>query len=112
MDEVNYIPGDEMIMSFFVNSMRGKIYNIKNFSSLNAVYMLKTVLAEMTTYSAGEMFLHCRGLMRDNFTIEYYGLRDGRKVLLCPRLRGNSRTRRTFRRLQVIIRDVSESEAE
>ena len=112
MDEVNYIPGDEVIMAFFVNGIRGKIYNIKNFSSLNTVYILKTVLAEMTAYSAGEMFLYCRGLMRDNFAIEYYGLGDGRKVLLCPHLRGNPRTRRTFRRLQVIIRDVSESEAE
>ena len=74
--------------------------------------MLKTVLAEMTTYSAGEMFLYCRGLMRDNFAIEYYGLGDGRIFLLYPRLRGNLRTKRTFRRLQVNIRDVSDWDTE
>ena len=63
--------------------------------------MLKTVLAEMTTYSTGKMFLHCRGLMRDNFAIEYYGLGDERNVLLCPRVRSKPRTRRRFRQLQI-----------
>ena len=57
MDEVNYIPGDEVIFSFTVKNMRGVIYNIINFSSLNTVYMLKTVLAEMTIYSPGQMNL-------------------------------------------------------
>ena len=79
---------------------------------MSTVYMLKTVLTEMTTYSAGQMFLYCSSLMRDNFAIEYYGLGDGRNVILCPRLRGNPRTRKTFRRLQIIIRDVSETETE
>ena len=31
MDGFNYIPGDEMVISFIVNGMRGKIYNIKKF---------------------------------------------------------------------------------
>ena len=92
--------------------MLGEIYNIEKKSSLNTVYMVKTVLAEMTTYSTGKMFLHCRGLMRDNFAIEYYGLGDERNVLLCPRLRSNPRTRRRFRNLEVIVRDVSDSETE
>ena len=112
MDEVNYMPGDEVIISFTVKSIRGEIYNIENFSSLNTVYMLKTVLAEMTTYSSGEMFLHCRGLMRDNFAIEYYGIGDGRNFLLCLRLRANPRIKRRFRQIQVIICDVSESKTE
>ena len=43
MNEVNYIPGNEVILSFTVNGMRGEMYNIKNFSSLNTV----------TTYSSG-----------------------------------------------------------
>ena len=72
--------------------------------------MLKTILAEMTTYSPGEMFLHCRGLIRNNFAIEYYSLGDGRNILLCPRVRSNPRTRRRFRQLQVNILDISESE--
>ena len=58
--------------------MRGAMYNIINFSSLNTVYMLKTVLAEMTIYSPGQMNLYCSGLMRDNFAIEYYGIGDGK----------------------------------
>ena len=29
MDEVNYIPGDEVIMPFTVKSMRNEIYNIQ-----------------------------------------------------------------------------------
>ena len=58
------------------------------------------------------MFLHCHGLMRDNFAIEYYLLSDGRNVFLCPRLRDNYSIRRIVRRLQVIIRDISESETE
>ena len=74
--------------------------------------MLKTILAEMTTYSAGQMFLYCGGLMRNDFAIKYYGLGDGINVLLCPRLRGEARITRTFRRVQVIIRDVSDSETE
>ena len=74
--------------------------------------MLKTVLAEMTTYSAGEMCLHCRSLVRDNFAIEYYGLDDERNVILFPRIRYNPRTRSRFRQLQVIMRDFSESETE
>ena len=65
--------------------------------------MLKAVLTEIPTYSPGEMSLHCRGLMRDNFAIEHYGLGDGRNVLLCPRLRANPSTKRRFRRLQVIF---------
>ena len=89
--------------------MRGEMYNIINFSSLNTVYMLKTVLAEMTIYSPGQMNLYCSGLMRDNFAIEYYGIGDGRTVLLCPRLRSNPRTRRRF---MVIVRDVSDSDTE
>ena len=56
MDEVNYIPGDEAIMSFTVNCMRGELYNIEQFTFLNTVYMLKTVLEDMTTYSPSEMF--------------------------------------------------------
>ena len=70
MDEVNYIPGDEVIFSFTVKNMRGVMYNIINFSSLNTVYMLKTVLSEMTIYSPGQMNLYCSGLVRDNFTIK------------------------------------------
>ena len=50
--------------------------------------------------------------MRDNFAIDYYGLGNGRNVLPSPRLRVNSTTRKTFRRLQIIIRDVSETETE
>ena len=73
--------------------------------------MLKTVLAEMATYSPGQMVLYCSGLVRDNFAIKYYGIGDGRTVL-CPRLRSNPRTRRRFRNLEVIVRDVSDSETE
>ena len=58
------------------------------------------------------MFLHCHGLMRDNFAIEYYLLSDGRNVFLCPRLHSNPRTRRRFRNLEVIVCDVSDSETE
>ena len=112
MDEVNYIPGDEVILSLTVNCMRGEMYNIINFSSLNTVSMLKTVLAEMTTYSPGQMNLYCSSLMRDNFSIEYYGIGDGRTVLLCPRLRSNPRTRRRFRNFEVIVRDFYDSETE
>ena len=39
MDEINYITGDDIIMSFTVKSMRGEIYNIENFSSLNTVHI-------------------------------------------------------------------------
>ena len=109
MDEVNYIPGDEVSFSFTVKSMCGVRYNIINFSSLNTVYILKTVLAEMTIYSSGQMNLYCSGLMRDNFAIEYYRIGDGKTVLLCPRPRSNPRTRRRFR---VIVQDVSESDTE
>ena len=112
MDEVNYIPGDEVIFSFTVKNMRGVMYNIINFSSLNIVYMLKTVLAEMTTYFSGHMNLYCSGLMRDNFAIEYYGIGNERTVLLCPQLRSNPRTRRRFRKLEVIVRDISDSDTE
>ena len=112
MDEVNYITGDEVIFSFTVKNMRGEMYNIINFSSLNTVYMLKTVLAEMTIYSPVQINLYCSGLMRDNFEIEYYGIGDGRTVLLCPRLGSNPRTRRRFRNLEVIVRDVSDSDTE
>ena len=35
------------------------------------MYILKTVLAEMTTYSSGEMILQYRGLVRDNFEIDF-----------------------------------------
>ena len=114
MEEINYIPGDkDVLMSFVVKGMRGEIYNIENFSSLSTVYKLKTILAEMTTYPASHMMLYCSGLMKDNFAIEYYDLGDGSKnVLFCPRLRGGARTRRTFRRIDVIIRDVSDSETE
>ena len=97
MDEVNYIPGDEMVISFTVNGMRGKIYKIEKVSSLNVVYILKTVLAEMTTYSSGEMILHYRGLVRDNFAIDYYGLGEGRNVPLRPCLHSNPTTRRILR---------------
>ena len=58
------------------------------------------------------MMLYCNGLMRDNFAIEYYGFSDGTNILLCPRLRGGARTRRKFRRIDVIIRHVSDSETE
>ena len=109
MDEVNYIPGDEVIFSFTVTSMCGVRYNIINFSCLNTVYMLKTVLGEMSMYSAGQMNLYCCGLMRDNFAIEYYGIGDGKTVHLCPRLRSNPRTRR---RVRVIVHDVSDSDTE
>ena len=109
MDEVNYIPGDEVFFSFTVKNMRGDLYKIINFSSLNTVYMLKTVLAEMTIYSPGQMNLYCSGLMRDNFAIEYYRIGDRKTVLLCPRLRSNPRTRRRFR---VIVQYVSESDTE
>ena len=112
MEGVNYIPGDEVNMLFLVNGMRGEIYNIENFSSLKIVYMLKTVFAEMTTYFAGQSVRYCSGLMRDNFAFEYYGLDDGRNIILCPRLRDGHMIRRSFRRLQVIIRDVSDSETE
>ena len=74
--------------------------------------MLKDVLTALTNCSVGENFLHCRGLMRDNFAIEYYGRGDKRNVLLRLRLRGNPRTRRTIIRLQVIIRDVFQSKTE
>ena len=109
MDEVNYIPGDEVIFSFTVKNMGGDLYKIISFSSLNTVYMLKTVLAEMTIYSPGQMNLYCSGLMRDNFAIEYYRIGDGKTVLLCPRIRFNPRTSRIFR---VIVQDVSESDTE
>ena len=112
MEEVNYIPGDKVIISFIVKNILGKIYNIENFSSLSTVYTLKTVLAEMTTYSAGWMFLYYCGFVIDNFVIDYYGLEDWKNILLCPHLRGGVRTRSTFRRLQVIIRDVSVCETE
>ena len=92
--------------------MRGEIYNIKNVSYLNTVFMLKTVLAEMTTYFPDQMNLYCSGLVKDNFAIEYYGIGDGRTVLLCPRLRSNPRTRRRFKNAEVIICDVSDSETE
>ena len=58
MEEVNYIPGDKVIMSFVVNGMRGEVYNIATFPSTSTAYMLKTILAEMTTYSAGQMFFY------------------------------------------------------
>ena len=74
--------------------------------------MLKTVLVEMTIYSPGQMNLYCSGLVRDNFKIKYYGLGDGRNVLLCPRIRSNPRTRRRFRNLEVIIRDIADSTTE
>ena len=112
MEEINYIPGDEVIISFVVKCIHGKIYNIEKFSSLSTVYKLKTILAEITTHSASHMMLYCSGLMRDNFASEYYELGDGKNVLFFPRLRGGARTRRTFRRLQVIIRHVSHSETE
>ena len=113
MEEINYIPGDqEVIMSFVVKDMCGKIYNIENFSSLSTVYKLKTILAEMNTYPASHMVLYYSGLMKDNFAIEYYDFGDDKNVLFCPRLRGGARTRRIFRRLDVIIRDVSDSETE
>ena len=32
MDEVNYIPGDEVIFSFTVKNMRGEMYNINKLS--------------------------------------------------------------------------------
>ena len=105
-------PGDEVIMSFVVKCMCVEIYNIENSFSLSTVYKLKTILAEMTTYSASHMMLYCSGLMRDNFAIEYYDLGDGKNVLFCPRLRGGARTRRIFRLLDVIIRDVSNSKTE
>ena len=38
---------------------------------MNNVYILKTVLAEMTTYSSGEMILQYCGLVRDNFEIDF-----------------------------------------
>ena len=44
MDGFNYIPGNKVIISSTVKSLRGEIYNIKHFSSLNTVYTLKTVL--------------------------------------------------------------------
>ena len=84
-------------MSFVIIDMRGEIYNVENFCSLSTMFMLKTVLAEMTTYSTDQMYLYCSSLMRDIFSIEYYGLGDGRNVILCPRLLGGPRTRRTFR---------------
>ena len=99
MDEVNCIPEDEVIVSFTIKSMHGEIYNIENVSSLNIVYILESVLVEMTAYSPGKMFLHCCDLMRDDFAIEYYGLGDGSNVLLCPRLRTDPRTRIRFRQL-------------
>ena len=89
--------------------MRGEMYNIKDFSYLNTVCVLKTILAELTTYFPGQMNLYCSGLMRDSFAIEYYGIGDGKTVHLCPRLRSNPRTRRRFR---VIVRDVSDSDTE
>ena len=85
---------------------------LTNVFSLNTVYILMTVLAEMTTYSPGQINLHCSGLMRDDFAIEYYGLGDGKSVLLYILLRSNPRTRRRFRNLEVIIRDVSDSKTE
>ena len=112
MDKVSYIPGDEVILSFTVNGIRDEMYNIKNFFSFNTVYMLKTVLVETTTYSPSQMNSYCSGLMTDNFAIEYYGIGDGRTILLCPRLRSNPRTRRRFRNLEAIICDVSDSETE
>ena len=96
MEEINYIPGDGVIMSFVVKGMRGGIYNIENFSSLSIVYKLKTVLPEMTTYPASHTMLYCSGLRKHNFAIEYYDLGDGKNALFCPRLRGGARTRRTF----------------
>ena len=50
--------------------------------------------------------------MRDNFAIDYCGLGDGRNVLPSPHLRVNFTSRKTFRRLQIILRDVSETETE
>ena len=50
--------------------------------------------------------------MRDNFAIEYYGIGYGRTVLLCLCLRSNPRKRRRFRNLEVIVRDVFDSETE
>ena len=102
MEEFNYIPGDEVIISSVVKGMRGEIYNLEKNSSLSTVYMLTAIVAERTTYSAGHMNLYCSGLMRDNFAIEYHGLSDGKNFLLYPRLRDGANTRRTFRRLQVI----------
>ena len=102
MEEFNYIPGDEVIISSVVKGMRGEIYNLEKNSSLSTVYMLTAIVAERTTYSAGHMNLYCSGLMRDNFAIEYKGISDGKNFLLYPRLRDGPNTRRTFRRLQVI----------
>ena len=110
MEEVDYILGDEVSISFVVKGMRGEVYNIENCSFLSTVYMLDTLIAEITTYSAGWMFLYRSCLMRDNFAIEHYGLGDGSNVLLCPRLLGQAKTRITFWRLQIIIRDVSDTE--
>ena len=52
MDEVNYIPGDEVTMSFIFKSMRGEIYNIEDFSSINTVCMLKN-------RTCGDNYLFC-----------------------------------------------------
>ena len=93
MDEINYIPGDEVI--FFHLPLRVYVVKciiLKNVLSLNTVYILMTVLAEMTTYSPGHINLNCSGLMRDDFAIEYYGLGDGKTVLLYTLLRSNPRT--------------------
>ena len=92
--------------------MRGEMYNIKDFSYLNTVCVLKTILAELTTYFPGQMNLYYSVLVKDNFLIEYYGIGDGRTILLCPRLRSKPRTRRRFKNVEVIIRDVSDSETE
>ena len=56
-EEVNHIHGDKVIMSFVVNGIRGEVYNIEKVPS-STVYMLKTVLTEMTTYSVGQMFFY------------------------------------------------------
>ena len=49
------------------------------------------------------MFLHCRGLMRDNFAIDYYGLGDGRNVLFVLVYLGQEEGLDNFKKLSVIF---------
>ena len=112
-NNANDIDYDEENISFVVQELTGVTFQIVDFSPRCTVYMLKTLLATMSTAYLTEdnIRLIFRGVVLEHDRdLRSYDIIDGTRMHMIRRNRGEARTRRTAYAIPYLMDDTSSDE--
>ena len=112
-NNANDIDNDEENISFVVQELTGVAFQIVDFSPRCTVYMLKTLLATMSTAYLTEdniRLIFDRVVLEDDRYLSSYDIIDGTRMHMIRRNRGGARTRRTAHAIPYLSTETSSDE--